>query len=293
MFYNKFTTTVKRQRWLLLAILVQPLRVVCHGWSIIDINRDQSHDVERDVCIVGGGASGAHAAVSLVDLNKTVVVIDRQAQLGGATQTYIDPETEVTVDIGVVVYQPFTVAQDFFDKFQIPLINTSTVEINLPGQPPNPSLPAPLFNTIRKNADFRDGSTISRTDFGDAQDAFSRMAEVLSQYAYILEGYDLPDPVPEDLYLPFGAFVDKYNLSAAVPITYAVAQGTGSLLNMPTINAGQILQHGRHPGLNQWVPHISQGEQLGALSQGRRIFRSRKYHARVHDHLYPTPEHKI
>lgn len=213
LFCNKLTNMAsKMHKLLLFAVLAQPLRVASHSWSVMDINRDQSEVIERGVCIVSGGASGAHAAVSLMDLNKTVMVIERQTQLGGATETYIDPQTGATVDIGVVVYQPFTVVEDFFDKFQIPLINTSTVELNLPGEPPNSSLPAPLFATIQEYTDFRDGSLVSRTDFPDVGDAFQRMAAALSQYPYILEGYDLPDPVPEDLYLPYGAFVEKYNL---------------------------------------------------------------------------------
>lgn len=37
--------------------------------------------ITRDVVIVGGGASGAHAAVSLSDMGKTVVVVEKQSQL--------------------------------------------------------------------------------------------------------------------------------------------------------------------------------------------------------------------
>lgn len=241
----------QRQNWLLLAILSQPVRVFSRGWSVIDINRDESEVVERDVCVVGGGASGVHAAVSLMDLNKTVVVIERDAQLGGATQTYIDPDTGATVDIGVVVYQPLPGVQEFFDKFQIPLMNTSTADVNAPGQPPNPSVPAPLFNTIRQHADFRDGSDVLRTEYPDVADGLQRMAAALSQYSYVLEGDDLPDPVPEDLYSPFGAFVDKYNLSAAFQITYAVGQGTGDMLQMPTINVIKYFNLGDIQALTQ------------------------------------------
>lgn len=37
--------------------------------------------ITRDVVIIGGGASGAHAAVRLSDLGKTVVVVEKQGQL--------------------------------------------------------------------------------------------------------------------------------------------------------------------------------------------------------------------
>lgn len=211
---------------------------VSHGWSVIDINNGEwSETVERDVCIVGGGASGVHAAVSLVDLNKTVVVVERNEFLGGGTHTYIDPETQATVDIGVVIFQPFPVVFDFFAKLKVPLLNMSSVEVNKPGEKTNFSLPAAMFNTIRRDADFRDGSVVNRNLPSGEADAFQRLAVVSSKYEYLLEGYNLPDPVPEDLYMPFGAFLEKYNLTAAFPTIYKISQGMGDLLHVSTIYA--------------------------------------------------------
>lgn len=37
--------------------------------------------ISRDVVIVGGGASGSHAAVSLRDLGKSVVVVEKKSTL--------------------------------------------------------------------------------------------------------------------------------------------------------------------------------------------------------------------
>jgi len=73
---------------ILSAVLVYVQLAASFSWSIIDINYGEWSEVrERDVCIVGGGASGVHAAVSLLDLNKTVVVVERNAFLGGCTHT--------------------------------------------------------------------------------------------------------------------------------------------------------------------------------------------------------------
>jgi hypothetical protein len=210
------------------------------GWTTFDINQGEwSEIIQRDVCVIGGGAAGTHAAVSLVDSNKTVVVVERNDFLGGHTHTYIDPATGMTVDIGVVIFQPVPAVFDFFGKFDVPLVNMSSLVVNEPGQPANMSVPAPLFATIRVDADFRDGSLVTRDlpSAADQGDALARLAQVLENYDYLLYGYDLPDPVPEDLYLPFGAFLDKYNATAAFPLIYQIAEGMGDLLHISTIYA--------------------------------------------------------
>jgi hypothetical protein len=51
---------------------------------------------------------------------------------------------------------------------------------------------------------------------------------------------ELPDPVPANLLLPFGEFVTKYNLSAAVNIIFDFTQGIGDLLTRPTIYVMKI-----------------------------------------------------
>lgn len=206
-------------------------------WTAIGINSDQWGDViERDVCVVGGGASGIHAAVSLIDLNKTVVVVERNDFIGGHTHTYIDPDTGIALDTGVVVYQPIQVVEDFFGKFNVPLLNISSVAANVAGQPANTSLPASMYNTFSTYADFRDGSAVTPSaSEEEAATAWVAYAELLAQYSYLLEGYDLPDPVPEDLYMPFGEFLEKYNVSAIFPIVYEFAQGMGDILSVSTI----------------------------------------------------------
>ncbi|KAG6353814.1 hypothetical protein INS49_005295 [Diaporthe citri] len=43
--------------------------------------------VNRDVVVVGGGASGAHAAVKLRDMGKTIMLVEKRDRLGGLTET--------------------------------------------------------------------------------------------------------------------------------------------------------------------------------------------------------------
>lgn len=57
------------------------------GVALAAINKCKfpaTHIIERDVAIVGGGASGAHAAVLLKeDFGKSIVVVEKQNRLVG------------------------------------------------------------------------------------------------------------------------------------------------------------------------------------------------------------------
>ncbi len=55
------------------------------------------------------------------------------------------------------------------------------------------------------------------------------------QHPYLGQPWELPDPVPEDLLLPFGEFVEKYNLQN---VAYTIAQlaiRNGNVFEQPTI----------------------------------------------------------
>ena len=43
--------------------------------------------LERDVCIIGGGASGTYAAVRLQQMGMSVALIEQKPRLGGMTLT--------------------------------------------------------------------------------------------------------------------------------------------------------------------------------------------------------------
>ena len=50
----------------------------------------------------------------------------------------------------------------------------------------------------------------------------------------------LPDPVPEDLTMPFGDFVVKYGIEAIVQTLYSTNQGTGDILSMPVLEQARV-----------------------------------------------------
>lgn len=60
-------------------------------------------------------------------------------------------------------------------------------------------------------------------------------AALLAKFPYLEAGFDLPDPVPEDLHLSFGNFAKKYNLGGFVNFAAIFSQGVGDILNLPTI----------------------------------------------------------
>ena len=60
--------------------------------------------IARDVAIIGGGATGTYGAINLREVGRSVVVVERNAELGGHTETYIDPTTGTPADYGVQAF---------------------------------------------------------------------------------------------------------------------------------------------------------------------------------------------
>lgn len=177
--------------------------------------------VRRDVCIIGGGSSGTYAAIGLRDKGKSVAVIEKQGVLGGSTNTYTDPATGTKVDYGVVVFENRTTVTSYFSRFGIPLTTGSG------------SYGAGLGTYY---VDFRTGKNVTGYIPTDPTAAFAAYGTQLAKYPFInTPGWNVPDPVPADLLLPFGDFVKKYQLEAAVPTINDSAQGFGDLLSIPTL----------------------------------------------------------
>ncbi|KAL4964357.1 amine oxidase, flavin-containing superfamily [Aspergillus stella-maris] len=173
--------------------------------------------ITRDVAIIGGGSAGTYAAIRLRDLGKSVVVVEKQAILGGHTDTYYDPVAG-PIDYGVWIYTNTTEARDFFARLNIPL----RVDYLVPSNPDSLEF------------DLRTGQPVP-TQPGNVTAAMIRYTTLLMQYPYLENGYDLPYPVPDDLVMPFRSLVEKHDLAAAVPVILAYVQGFADVLNYPSI----------------------------------------------------------
>lgn len=179
---------------------------------------DAAKVIERDVAVVGGGSSGTYTAVRLRDLGKSVVVIESKNRLGGHTDTYRDPATGLTTDIGVIDFHDIPVVRDYFGRFGVPLVTESIA-----------STGTTAF------ADFRTGKTISGYT-PPVPTALGTYYGILQQYPYLATGWELPNPVPAELLQPFGEFVAANNLGSIVQLAFEYGQGFfNGILSLPTV----------------------------------------------------------
>jgi hypothetical protein len=96
------------------------------------------------------------------------------------------------------------------------------------------SLPPRL--TQSRYADFLTGKLdLALTYPGNISAALEAYAAQVFQYPYLDYGFDLPNPIPPDLLLPFGDFVKKYSLNPLVPFAWIFAEGVGDILTIPTL----------------------------------------------------------
>lgn len=125
-----------------------------------------------------------------------MVVVEAQSALGGHTNTYTDPTTNVKVDYGVLEYENTSIVTSYFARFNIPI----TI--------PSPSAPDPSLQEYY--VDFRTGKNVTEYVPTDPTAAFGAYAAQLAKYPFLnTPGWDLPNPVPAELLIPFGDFVKK------------------------------------------------------------------------------------
>jgi hypothetical protein len=208
-----------------------------------NINWKAKDIITCDVVVIGGGASGTYSTIRLRDMNQSVVLIEQKDRLGGHTETFTDPTTHLKFDIGVRVWHDIDLVKNFFARFNVPLTPASFAT------PPG---------IVTDFVDFRTGAVVPGFTPSDPTAALGAYAAQIAQYPYLEVGFDLPDPIPADLLLPFGDFVVKYNLAAAVGTIFSFNQGIGNLLTTPTIYVIKLF------GLS-----IIQGIQTGFLTTER------------------------
>ncbi|EEU33865.1 uncharacterized protein NECHADRAFT_44535 [Fusarium vanettenii 77-13-4] len=182
--------------------------------------------IEKDVVIIGGGGSGAHAAFRLrEDFGKSIILIEKEAILGGHVDSYVDSSSGKAYDYGVQSFIDVNGASDFVTK-------RLGVEIKVPGRE----------SRLTRYVDFGTGKEVNYT--GPAPAALSaalvKYAELCALYENMilpsLQDFPAPGDIPKDLLIPFGDFAKKHSVEAIVPMLFqTTGLGVGDVTRRTTL----------------------------------------------------------
>ncbi|KAK8070724.1 hypothetical protein PG997_010927 [Apiospora hydei] len=174
-----------------------------------------SNTIKTDVVIVGGGAGGAHAALRLKDMGKSIILIEQDSILGGNVDSYTPPGTNKSMDFGVFSFIDYAGAIALFDR-----LNISTAP------PARVRAPLQVRRLDHRGAD----PGLRGAGSAAARAAMEKYLGICEEYEdMIVPGYwNFPtgDAIPEDLLMRFGDFVQRHGIEDAVPQIYA-ATGFG------------------------------------------------------------------
>ncbi|OJJ65279.1 hypothetical protein ASPSYDRAFT_140067 [Aspergillus sydowii CBS 593.65] len=187
--------------------------------AVLAISTAAAQDtIDRDVVILGGGATGTYAAVQLRAQGKSVALVEQKSRLGGHAETLYLPNGK-HVNYGVEGYFNNELTKSYFSQLNVeyePLlpgsllsqyVNFDTGERVLPG--------SELLTTV-----------VAATLYRGA----------IEQFDYLSTGaYYLPDEVPEELLRPFREFVEKHALQGAMDLIFTFAENVGNILDQPLI----------------------------------------------------------
>lgn len=146
------------------------------------------------------------------------MVIERENVLGGHSNTYIDPVTKQAVDYGVVVFENLPVVKDYFDYLKIQWESSHA------------------FGAYKvTNYDFSKCKIVNNVTVPNPQNALQAYVAQLMKYPKLQDGFFIPNPVPDDLLLPFGEFIIKYKIEEVAGLAWQFHQGIGDFLRQPTL----------------------------------------------------------
>ncbi|KAL4767940.1 hypothetical protein BDW60DRAFT_220085 [Aspergillus nidulans var. acristatus] len=198
--------------------------------------------ITRDVCILGGGATGSYAAVQLVERGYSVAVVEQKDRLGGHSETLYLLNGDF-IDYGIRAYFNDSIVRDFFDQLHVEY---------------EQFIPA-ANRTDRVN--FRTGERVHNEPYlGDPIPALLRYRAALEQFDYLSTGgFYLPDEVPEVLLRPFREFVEANDLHDALFVIWTFSDALGDILETPLLFVLQLFGTPHINGLLQGYIRASNG----------------------------------
>ncbi|PLB48434.1 FAD/NAD(P)-binding domain-containing protein [Aspergillus steynii IBT 23096] len=185
----------------------------------------QSNVLNKDVVIVGGGASGAYAAVRIRDdFGKSIALVEKESILGGHVDSYVDPQTGTPYDYGVKTFLDTGNATGFFDRFGIARGSSPTVPVTT------------------EYIDFLTGETVNFTapPMADQMSAMAKFLDIVEPWESLMQPsytkFPVGDDIPSDLLLPYADFITKHGLQDAVPLMYqSTGLGLGNMAQETTL----------------------------------------------------------
>jgi hypothetical protein len=176
--------------------------------------------IRRDMCVIGGGSAGTYAAVRLGDFGRSVVVVEARDRLGGHTETYHDPATGGTIDIGVVVFEDEPFVRSYFDRLGVGLVRIAD---------------GGGGGGTTTYVDFRTGRRVDYTQ--PAPVALPAYLQDISRFGPIDTILDLPESALPELAAPFRDYVAAHDFGSVVPFVFNYGQGIGDVLGLPALYA--------------------------------------------------------
>jgi hypothetical protein len=182
--------------------------------------------LNRDVVVIGGGSSGTHASVRLQQMGYSVALIENTARLGGHVNTFVDPGTKKTFDIGVIFFENTTNTRNYMSELGIKVVDTPLSDGSQPSFA-NFHTNGKIVKALPSSIPYSNATAVGL--------ALEGWLQQLERFPFLSNGYNLPDPVPEDLLLTCGDFLKKYELGAAANALFGTTQGVGNFLAQPTL----------------------------------------------------------
>jgi len=226
---------------------------VLPSFDSLDNEQWRQNNRVHDVCVLGAGASGMSAAVFLKDKNYDVLVLEKEARIGGHCDTdYFTPPAPGKpgyIDLGVQIFTD--TAFDNASGFGVwNLSSRAFAQRFLPAA--DGILPNTLPLSTQSNgfaADFLHaiflGPAPASPPTPEFLAAFNTLFGILTQYSWLETG-DFPDPIPPALLVPFDYFIYVNNLTALGPLFYGSVYigGLGNFSDLTTLYALQNMRRG-------------------------------------------------